>query len=70
MMSVGDVPAPRRLLTVPEVADELRVSERHARDLVARGAIASIRVGRLRRVRRDELERVLRDGVTTEASAS
>jgi excisionase family DNA binding protein len=55
---------PRRLLTVPELADELRCSERHARDLVARGAIASIRVGRLRRVRREELERVLRDGVT------
>lgn len=53
-----------RLLTVPEVAAELRVSERHARALVARGAIASITVGRSRRVRRDELERVLREGVT------
>lgn len=35
-----------RLLTVADVARTLAVSERHVRDLVARGDIRSVKVGR------------------------
>jgi excisionase family DNA binding protein len=59
--------AARPLLTVDDVASELRVSPRHVAALVARGAIASIRIGRCRRIARAELERVLREGVAAEA---
>jgi excisionase family DNA binding protein len=60
----------RRLYTVPELAIELRCSERHARELVARGAVASIRVGRLVRVPAPEIERVVREGVQLPEHAS
>lgn len=54
-----------RLLTLPEVARELRVSTRHVAALVARGAIGSIRIGRCRRVPRAELERVIATGLSS-----
>jgi excisionase family DNA binding protein len=58
----------RQLLTARELAEELRVSERHARALIARGAVKSILIGRCRRIRRDELERVMREGTSAEAA--
>lgn len=44
------------MLTVPEVAKLLRIGRNHAYELVARGEIPSVRLGRLIRVPRAELE--------------
>lgn len=46
----------RLLLTVGEVARALSLSKATAERLVARGAIATIRIGRCRRVTRAALE--------------
>lgn len=43
------------LLTVPEVADELRVSTRTAWTLVLEERLPSLRIGKSRRVRRADL---------------
>ena len=44
------------VLTVPEVAQELRASEWTVRELVRSGAIAHVRVGRLIRITRQQLD--------------
>lgn len=47
----------RRLtLTVPEVAEELRISERSVWNLIRTGELPSIKVGGTRRVVRDALD--------------
>jgi excisionase family DNA binding protein len=56
--------APKALLTVAEVAEHLRISERFARQLLLRGSIASIRIGRRVLIPRAELERIEREGVS------
>lgn len=43
------------LMTVRELADALRVSKFHAYTLLRRGTIRSVRIGRLRRVREEDL---------------
>jgi len=48
------------VLTVPETARLLRVSERHVRTLVARGDLPIIRLGRSVRVSNAELQQWLR----------
>ena len=42
---------PRRLLTVAEVADLLKISRRHVRRLIADGRLHVIRLGRAVRIR-------------------
>lgn len=55
-------------LTTADVADELRISERKARQLIADGVIKSVRIGpRIRRVRASDLADYL-DGLEVEAS--
>ena len=50
----------REWLTVPEVAEELRIPRSRAYDLVAQGDLPAVRVGqRSIRVNRQELERFL-----------
>jgi excisionase family DNA binding protein len=50
----------REWLTVPEVAQELRIPRSRAYDLVARGDLPAVRIGeRTIRVNRRELERFL-----------
>jgi excisionase family DNA binding protein len=50
----------RTWLTVPEVAEELRIPRSRAYDLCARGELPAVRVGeRSIRVNRRELERYL-----------
>lgn len=50
----------REWLTVPEVAEELRIPRSRAYDLVAQGALPAVRIGeRSIRVNRRELERFL-----------
>ena len=51
-----------RLMTVPEAAKLLRISRNLAYELVARGEIPAIRLGRVIRVPRSTLEQWLTDG--------
>ena len=53
----------RLVLTVSEAADILRVSRAFAYDLVARGVLPSIRLGRRIVIPRVGLERLLDDAV-------
>ena len=50
------------LLTPRDLAAALRVSEASTYRYIAAGAVPAIRVGRVLRVRADELERLLQDG--------
>jgi excisionase family DNA binding protein len=52
---------PWRVLTTAEVADELRVSAKRVRELVAEGTLRPLRLGPRAnyRFRRDELERLI-----------
>ena len=53
-------PTQSRLLTVTEAADELNVTERFIRKLIAEGNLDAVRVGtRLVRIRRTDLEALL-----------
>jgi excisionase family DNA binding protein len=54
-MTAGTAP-PRRWLTLAELCDWLNITERHARKLVARGAIPHRKVGRLLRFTPAEIE--------------
>jgi excisionase family DNA binding protein len=49
------------LLTVNEVAEELAISRTKVFDLLARGEIRGLKIGRARRVSRSELERFITD---------
>ena len=52
-----DRAAQRLLLTVEEAADCLCVGRTYMFDLIASGVVPSVRIGKLRRVRREDLER-------------
>jgi excisionase family DNA binding protein len=52
--------APEPLLTVAEVAAELRLSVKTVRRMIARGALPARQIGRLWRVRRTHLDAVIR----------
>jgi excisionase family DNA binding protein len=59
----------RRLLTVPEVAEEMRVTEETVRRWLRSGHIKGTRIGAARagwRIPEDEIERLMADGVETE----
>ena len=47
------------IFTVPELADTLRCSNRHDWGLLAAGEIGSVKIGALRRVTADQLDRYL-----------
>lgn len=49
-----DIPE-TRLLTMEQVADQLQISRSKAYELAANGALPTVRIGRCRRVRRDDL---------------
>lgn len=53
-------PALAPLLTVPEVADLLRLSVRQVRRMVASGELPVLRFGRSVRVSREQVEALLR----------
>jgi len=52
----------RRLLSVDEAAHELHISGRFLRDLIKRGDVGAVRIGRRVLISRGELERLARDG--------
>jgi excisionase family DNA binding protein len=59
----------REWLTVPEVAQELRIPRSRAYDLVARGDLPAVRIGeRTIRVNRRELEKFLLESRRVAAS--
>jgi len=54
-------PSRSEFLTVAEAAEELRVTERFIRKLIATGDLSAVKVGsRLVRIRRTNLEEILR----------
>jgi excisionase family DNA binding protein len=55
-MSRAKEPANKLLLTVPEAAARLGVGRTLMYELIRTGAIPSVRVGRLRRIRTADLE--------------
>jgi excisionase family DNA binding protein len=52
-----------RLLTVEQTARAWQVSGRFVRDLIKRGAVPAIRIGRSVRVTRETVEKVGREGI-------
>lgn len=50
---------PQQLLTVPEVCAELRIGQTLLRALIRRGDIRAVRLGRLIRIPRSEVERIV-----------
>lgn len=55
----------RILLTVPEAARRLSVSERLIWRAITEGLLEVVRLGRATRVRVEEVERVAREGLAT-----
>lgn len=55
--------AERATLTIPEVADRLGISRNAAYEAARRGEIPTIRLGKLLRVPRAQLERLLAGGI-------
>ncbi len=53
-----------KLLTIPEVARALNVSRARGYELVRRGLIPAVRIGRQVRVHPDQLERWMAEGGT------
>jgi excisionase family DNA binding protein len=51
---------PRRLLTVDDIAGLLQVSRRTVEEIISRGELRPIRIGRLRRIHPDTLEAFIR----------
>ena len=69
MTSTITDPTRSEFLTVAEAAEELRVTERFIRKLIATGDLSAVKVGsRLVRIRRASLEDILRP-VRTAATA-
>lgn len=56
-----NVVSPTLLLTVVEAANVLRISRNLAYELIARGEIPSVRLGRVIRVPRSGLDAIIRD---------
>ena len=55
-----------RLVCIPEASERLAVSERTVWKLLKEGSLTRVRLGRATRIRWSELERVMRQGVSTE----
>jgi len=62
------LPPDRLLYDMKEARVRLKVSRSKMAQLVATGNIKSIKIGRLRRIHRDELERFARRGASTEGT--
>ena len=61
MSAIATGPTGRPFLTVTEAADELAVTERFIRKLIADGDLPAVKVGaRVVRIRRSDLEDLLR----------
>lgn len=54
--------AVRLLLSIDDSAHSLNISGRHLRDLISRGQVRAVRIGRRVLIPRQELERVAREG--------
>jgi putative molybdopterin biosynthesis protein len=48
-----------QLLTVPEVAEYLRIAERTVRDLIKRGQLPGVRIGKEWRIKRVDVEKMV-----------
>lgn len=61
---------PSLLLTVDEVAVALRISKSYAKKLVAAGEVRSVKVGRCRRIRTEDLSAYVAQLVVDEGSGA
>jgi excisionase family DNA binding protein len=59
-----------RLLTVPEVAQQLACSRAHVRRLGARGVLPRIKLGRLVRFRASDVARLVAEGAPSGRQAA
>jgi excisionase family DNA binding protein len=59
-MTTQSAAAPTLLLTVEESARELRIARRRVYDLIRDGAIASVKIGKSRRISRTAIEEYVR----------
>jgi len=57
-------------LTVAEVAEMLKLNQQTVRNWIDQGSLPALRVGRRVRIRRSDLERLLRDGSTAPTGSS
>jgi excisionase family DNA binding protein len=57
-------------LTVAEVAELLKLNQQTVRNWIDQGSLPALRVGRRVRIRRSDLERLLREGSTAAARSS
>jgi excisionase family DNA binding protein len=57
-------------LTVAEVAEMLKLNQQTVRNWIDQGSLPALRVGRRVRIRRSDLERLLREGSTAPAGSS
>jgi excisionase family DNA binding protein len=56
-------------LTVAEVAEMLKLNQQTVRNWIDQGSLPALRVGRRVRIRRSDLERLLREGSTAAAGS-
>lgn len=61
VVSAGQTPAaaPRKLLRVEDVADQLSISRAHVYALIRSGEIRSVKLGKARRVAQSEVDRIV-----------
>jgi excisionase family DNA binding protein len=56
----------RTLLTIPEVAEEMRVSHRTVFRWMSEGLLQVVRIGKVTRIRREDFDAFLEEHLTTE----
>jgi excisionase family DNA binding protein len=54
----------QQLFTIPEAAGRLRVTSSGLRSCIREGKVSVIRLGRLVRISEDEIDRVMKEGLT------
>jgi len=64
MLEITPSQVRKELFTTAEVAQALGVAEITVKKHVGLGTLPSITIGRARRIRRDVLERVIREGIS------
>jgi excisionase family DNA binding protein len=57
-----------QLITIPDAASRCAVSARMIRKLIQDGELPSVTIGRCRRLRRDDIEALIRRGYTGQCS--
>jgi excisionase family DNA binding protein len=59
---MAEAPGTQTLLTVAEVADELRMNQQTIRNWIDAGTLPSVRIGRRVRIKRSDLDQLVESG--------